>query len=101
MGIVDTDKTLASNQMVFDLRRDPALYAVFREDLEAVMKQYGLSEAEKKAWRAIDIDALGKMGVHPYFLPQISRLFRGGSRNHNSSDAALLYAEKMGIPHQE
>lgn len=101
MGILDTDKTLASNQMVFDLRRNADLYAVFQQDLEAVMAQYALSDAEKQAWRNIDIEALGKMGVHPYFLPQISRLFRGGSRNHNSSDAALLYAEKMGIAHQE
>ncbi len=37
------------------------------------------------------------MGVHPYFLPQISRLFKGGEYNHNDSEAALLYAEKMGI----
>ena len=35
------------------------------------------------------------MGVHPYFLPQISRLFKGGGYNHNDSEAAQLYADRM------
>ena len=30
-------------------------------------------------------------------LPQISRLFKGGQYNHNDSEAAQLYAQKMGI----
>ena len=98
MGIRNTDKTLPSNQMVFELRRDAAKFEAFKLDLEASMSEYGLSEAEKTAWRDIDIEALAAMGMHPYFLPQIARLFRGGSRNHNDSDAARLYAEKMHIP---
>ena len=44
---------------------------------------------------------LGELGVHPYFLPQISRLFKGGGYNHNDSEAARLYAEKMGIAKKE
>lgn len=100
MGIRDTDKTLPSNRMVFELRRDAQKYLAFKQDLEATMTAYGLDEAEKRAWRAMDIEALGTMGVHPYFLPQISRLFKGGARNHNDSDAARLYAEKMGIASQ-
>lgn len=97
MGIRDTDKTLPSNRMVFELRRDESKYAAFKSDLEKTMTEFKLSNAEKKAWRDIDIEALGALGVHPYFLPQIARLFKGGSRNHNDSDAARLYAEKMRI----
>jgi hypothetical protein len=97
MGIQDTDKTLPSNRMVFELRRDLNRYQAFQQDMEACMTQYGLSDAEKEAWRSIDIEALARMGMHPYFLPQVARLFRGGSRNHNDSDAARLYAEKMRI----
>lgn len=97
MGIQDTDKTLPSNRMVFELRRDEQKYRAFKEDLEATMESYGLSEEEKRAWRAMDIEALGALGMHPYFLPQVSRLFKGGARNHNDSEAARLYAEKMGI----
>ncbi|MDX3905906.1 MAG: hypothetical protein QHC78_09480 [Pigmentiphaga sp.] len=97
MGIRDTDRTLPSNRMVFELRRDVAKYEAFKADLEGTMQAYGLSEEEKRAWRDVDLPALGAMGVHPYFLPQISRLFKGGDYNHNDSDAARLYAQKMGI----
>ncbi len=34
MGIADTDRTLPSNRMVFDVRRDMALYQRFRRNLE-------------------------------------------------------------------
>jgi hypothetical protein len=97
MSIFDTDRTLASNRMIFDLRRDMAKYRRFRQDLDGCMAEYGLTEPERAAWRAIDIRALAALGVHPYFLPQVSRLFEGGAYNHNTSPAARLYAEKMGV----
>jgi hypothetical protein len=97
MGIRDTDRTLPSNRMVFVLRRDPEAYALFKRDLEASMAQFGLTEEEKKAWREVDLATLARLGVHPYFLPQVSRLVKGGGYNHNDSEAARLYAEKMNI----
>ena len=97
MGIHDTDRTLASNRMIFEIRRDLAKVQRFREDLEGCMAEYGLSEVERDAWRRLDIRKLGALGVHPYFLPQISRLFEGGGYNHNTSAAAQLYASKMGV----
>jgi hypothetical protein len=101
MGIQNTDRTLPSNQMVFELRRDADRYRQFQADMESVMEHYGLTPEEKQAWRAMDISRLGEMGVHPYFLPQVSRLFKGTGYNHNTSDAARLYAEKMGIEAKE
>ncbi len=92
MGIADTDKKLATTRMVPELRRDAGALERFRADFEGTLEAYGLSEAEKAAWRERDIGALGKLGVHPYFLPQIARLFRGGAYNHNRSAAAKLYA---------
>lgn len=97
MGIRDTDRTLPSNRMVFELRRDPEAFATFRRDLEASMAHYGLSDEEKQAWRGMDLATLARLGMHPYFLPQVARLFKGGGYNHNDSEAARLYAEKMKI----
>ena len=97
MSIFDTDRTLASNRMIFEIRRDMAKFRRFRADLDGCMADYGLSEPERAAWRALDIRALGALGVHPYFLPQISRLFEGGGYNHNASAAAQLYDAKMGV----
>ncbi len=95
MGIMQTDKTLACNRLIFEVRRDAGLRERFRTDLEGLMRDYGLSEEEKRALRDADIRRLGELGVHPYFLPQVARLFRGASYNHNESAAAQLYAEKM------
>jgi hypothetical protein len=97
MSIYDADRTLASNRMIFEIRRDLAKVRRFREDLEGCMAEYGLTEVERAAWRTLDIRALGALGVHPYFLPQISRLFEGSGYNHNASPAARLYAAKMGV----
>lgn len=101
MGIQNVDRTLPSNQMVFDLRRDADKYRLFQADIERVMQDYGLTDEERQAWRVMDIARLAELGVHPYFLPQISRLFKGGGYNHNDSEAARLYAEKMGISKKE
>ena len=95
MGIQHADRTLPSNRLIFEVRRDAGKLKRLREDLESVMRDYGLAEEEKRAWRALDIKRLGELGVHPYFLPQVTRLFKGAGYNHNESAAAQLYAEKM------
>lgn len=95
MSILNTDKTLPANKLIFEVRRDARLRERFRADLEGLMRDYGLSEEEKAALRKADIKRLGELGVHPYFLPQVTRLFKGAGYNHNESDAARLYAEKM------
>ena len=82
MGLMDTDKTLPANRLVFDVRRDLAMVERFRTDLEGLMQEYGLSDAEKRALREVDLPALSAMGMHPYFLPQVSRLFKGAGYNH-------------------
>jgi hypothetical protein len=95
MGINDLDRTLASNRLVFDLRRDRTLRQRFQQNMEPVLDEYALSDAEKTAWRNEDIAWFAHAGVHPYFLPQISRLFHGTAYNHNNSEAAQVYARHM------
>ena len=95
MSILNTDRTLPANKLVFEVRRDARLRERFRSDLEGLMRDYGLSDKEKAAFRSVDLKRLGELGVHPYFLPQVSRLFKGAGYNHNESAAAQLYAEKM------
>lgn len=95
MSILNTDKTLPANKLIFEVRRDAAKRERFRTDLDAMMRDYGLSDAEQEALREIDLQRLAELGVHPYFLPQVTRLFKGAGYNHNESAAAQLYAEKM------
>jgi hypothetical protein len=95
MGIMDVNRTLPSNRLIFEVRRDLAKFQRFRGDLEGIMAEYGLGEEEKQAWRQVDIGRLAQLGVHPYFLPQVSRLFQGGQYNHNDSPACRLYARTV------
>jgi hypothetical protein len=95
VSIFNTDKTLPANRLVFEVRRDAALRERFTRDLDGLMRDYGLSDAEQRALRDCDLRRLAELGMHPYFLPQVSRLFKGAGYNHNDSAAAQLYAEKM------
>lgn len=82
---------LPSNRMVFDVRRDNAVWPHFKERLEELMQRYGLSDEEREAFRRVDVKRLGELGVHPYFLPQITRLFYGSAGNTSQSAAAQAY----------
>ena len=95
MGIADTKHELAANRMIFEVRRDAALYSDFAANFETVMENYGLTEDERQAFRDLDIKRLGELGMHPYFLPQVSRLFHGGAYNHNDSPSAQAYGKSV------
>jgi hypothetical protein len=92
----DFDPDLPSNRMVFEVRRDNSVWPHFTQRLEELMQAYGLGEAEKEAFRNIDVRRLAELGVHPYFLPQITRLFHGSAGNTKTSAAALAYRKSWG-----
>ena len=95
MGIADTKHELATNRMIFEVRRDAALYSDFAANFETVMENYGLTEDERQAFRDLDIKRLSELGVRTYFLPQVSRLFHGGAYNHNDSPSAQAYGKSV------
>jgi len=99
MGNVERcDKTLAINEMMFYVRRDPALRARFTTDLPGIARQFGLSEAEYEALQDRDVRRLNNLGVHQYYIPQILRLVYGASANSNSHPA--LEAYKRAFPEE-
>lgn len=90
------DPELPSNRLIFDIRRDNDVWPHFTERLEELMEAYGLSLAEREAFRAVDVRRLGELGVHPYFLPQVTRLFYGAAGNTTKSAAAEAYRRSFG-----
>jgi hypothetical protein len=84
------DKTAAINRLIFYVRLDPAARERIASDPEAVMEEYGLSEAERAAVRARDFKGLVELGGHPYLVAQLSRLLYGTSNNRNTSTAAEM-----------
>ena len=93
MGNVERcDKTLPTNEMMFALRRDPALRRELVSDLDAVARQFCLSPEEVEAIRAKDPRRLMELGVHQYYVPQLLRVFFGARYNENQSAAMECYA---------
>ena len=92
MGHVDRcDKTLPLNEMIFHVRRDPALRARWLTDLAGLARDFGLSAEEYEALRDKDVRRLHDLGVHQYYVPQILRLFFGASGNANTHPALEAY----------
>ena len=92
MGNVERcDTTLPTNEMMFYVRRDPALRARWLTDLPGIAKEFGLSRVEYEAIRDQDPKRLMDLGVHQYYVPQILRLFFGAAQNENASAALQCY----------
>ena len=92
MGNVERcDKTLPTNAMMYQVRKDAALRARWRTDLEGLAREYGLSRAEYEAIRDKDPKRLMDLGVHQYYVPQILRLFFGNFQNSNASETLDCY----------
>jgi len=85
MGSVErVDKTLPLNEMVYYVRKDAQLRALWQSDLQQLARRFNLSTAEYNAVRDSDVRALLDMGVHQYLIPHILRLTFGASGMTNS-----------------
>ena len=92
MGNVERcDKTLPANAMMYAVRKDAALRARWKTDLEGLCREFGLSRAEYEAIRDKDPKRLMDLGVHQYYVPQILRLFFGNAQNSNASETLECY----------
>ena len=97
MGHVEkVDRTLPLNQMIFYVRRDAELRRRWREDFDALAREFGLSAEEILAVQATDVRRLNDMGVHQYYVSQILRLSFGTAGASNTHPA--LEAFRRGYP---
>ena len=95
MSLANFKRPLPANRLVFDVRRDMALLQRFQSDLEGLMAAYRLSEDEREAFRAQDLKRMLVLGIHPYFITQITRLFHGSANNHQGSAAIQAYRAQL------
>ena len=88
MGNVEkVDRTLPLNQMIFYVRRDAELRRRWREDFDALAREFGLSADEIEAVTTADVRRLNDMGVHQYYVSQILRLSFGAAGASNTHPA--------------
>ncbi len=91
MGLFDTfDPTLASHDLVQDLKWDPELRREFQENEKAVLDRYALRPAERQAIEQRDFRRLYDLGFHPYLGGQLARLIYG-----NDVDGAIRAVNKL------
>jgi hypothetical protein len=96
VGLENFDPLLASHRLVMALKTDRELRERFERDQDSVLQQFGLTEAEVSAIRARDFRALYELGLHPYYLSQLSRLIFGtAAESKGASDAARALVESF------
>jgi hypothetical protein len=99
MGLEHFDPLLRSHRMVLALKRDTALRHRFEQDEDGVAAEFGLTPAERDAIRARDFRALYELGLHPYYLSQLSRLIFGtAAESRGASEAARALVESFQRP---
>lgn len=93
MGNVErVDKTLAINDLVYYVRKDPLLRDRWVNDLEALTREFGCTREEYEALKGEpDPNRLMDMGVHQYLVPHILRLTYGTGNMTNSHRALTTY----------
>ena len=90
-NVLRVDKTLPTNDMIYYVRKDPALQKRWLEDLEGLTKEFGCSREEYEALRDTDPKRLMDLGVHQYLVPHIMRLTYGTGHMTNTHPAVAIY----------
>ena len=98
------DPSLAAHDLVQDLKWDPALRALFKQNEAAVLDRYPtMLPAERRAIEQRDFRALYDLGMHPYLGGQLSRFIWGNDAGGGAIEAsnrlvASLTGSSAGIP---
>jgi len=91
MRIKDYDPTLASHDLIQDLKWDKSLRQRFQQHEASVLDLYRLRPEERRAIEARDFGGLYDMGLHPYLGGQLSRLIYG----NDAGKGAILAVNKL------
>lgn len=88
MAFTGFDATLATHDLVQDLKWDVDLRARFEADPKPVLDGYTFRPEERAAIDAADFRALYDMGLHPYLGSQLARLMYGNAAGPDATKAA-------------
>lgn len=89
------DRTLATHTLIQDLKADRELREQFRSDESPILDRYDLKPEERQALEQRDFKALYRLGVHPYSLSQLSRLFFGTVEGAGTSEASMALVRSL------
>jgi len=95
MSLHHFDPTLASHDLVQDLKWDANLRRRFETDEAAVLDMYPLHADERRAIETRDFRALYDMGFHPYLGGQLTRLIYGNEAGKGATLAVNKLVESL------
>jgi len=95
MGLERFDPSLASHDLVQDLKWDPELRRRFATDEKAVLDRYPLRPEERRAIERRDFRALYDMGFHPYLGGQLARLIYGNDAGKGATVAVNKLVDSL------
>jgi len=95
MSLHNFDPSLASHDLVQDLKWDADLRHRFEADETTVLDLYPLRPEERQAIEQRDFRALYDMGFHPYLGGQLTRLIYGNEAGKGATLAVNKLVESL------
>lgn len=95
MGLEKFNPSLATHDLIQDLKWQPELRAEFEQNEAAVLDRYPLKDDERKAIEARNFLALYDMGLHPYLGGQFARLIFGNEAGKGATVAVNKLVESL------
>lgn len=95
MKLSDFDPSLATHDLIQDLKWDRDLRAEFDAEMGPVLDRYPLRPEERAAIEAGDFRALYDMGLHPYLGGQLARLIYGNEAGKGAAVAVNKLVESL------
>lgn len=95
MGLEKFDPSLATHDLIQDLKWSPELRIEFASDEARVLDRYPLRPAEREAIETRNFLALYDMGLHPYLGGQFARLIFGNEAGKGAKVAVDKLVESL------
>jgi hypothetical protein len=95
MGLEKFNPSLATHDLIQDLKWTPALREEFAANEAAVLDRYPLRADERKAIETRNFLALYEMGLHPYLGGQFARLIFGNEAGKGAVTAVNKLVESL------
>lgn len=95
MGLEKFNPSLATHDLIQDLKWQPELRAEFERAEAAVLDRYPLQPEERKAIETRNFLALYDLGLHPYLGGQFARLIFGNEAGKGATVAVNKLVESL------
>lgn len=94
--LTNFDKTSRIHRIVFECSKSFDLRERWKRDFDGLGREYGLSDVEMRALKDLDLVKLRELGVHPFYLNPIIRLFHSEDFSEFQPHAVKAFVRAYG-----